>query len=424
MGLEGIEGTEKMEKVDLLTIEGSSAMSSVLDSALSINFNLLGPMTMQNGDIDGSTQLQVLMQAQALLKKSCLYQKIDLAVRRAHLYQTNPQDLPQKDDEDRVTRLQRDTAINNLRFLNIFYGFKPATFALATNLLDRLLSRVTTHAKYLSCIATTCFYIAAKTQEDDMLIPGAVELCKLSQCGGQAADLLRMEHLILEKLQYDLTAVTPLTFLQYFYDLFASKAPQLEDNALRAMLVAKLEVLVCHASFMKYRSDTVALALLSCVLQDLNLLEDYDLYSTIIELQYYCQMSDCEFVECRGMILDYLMHYCTQRSKLPRLQLVWTVSRRTLHKMRPSQRILLDLEPIMEDEGDENEDSDDAGPFDSENENDGELTGQYTVCTHNSTGKMAGSHKMGIASGNKAICPLQDKCAELSFMLLHSKDDM
>ena len=76
------------------------------------------------------------------------------------------------------------------------------------------------------------------------------------------------------------------------------------------------------------------------------------------------QISDYEFLQARGLVADYLAMYCSQRSKVPRLQLVWTVSRRTLNKMKPSTRILLDLEPIMEDEADEDDDSDDTGPFD------------------------------------------------------------
>jgi len=64
---------------------------------------------------------------------------------------------------------------------------------------------------------------------------------------------------------------------------------------------------------------------------------------------------------CRGLVSDYLAKYGTQPSKLPRLQLQWTVSRRTLTKLKPSTRCILDLEPIMEDEGDPDND---AGPFD------------------------------------------------------------
>jgi len=36
----------------------------------------------------------------------------------------------------------RDLAISNLRFLSIFYASSPKSFALATNLIDRLLSKV------------------------------------------------------------------------------------------------------------------------------------------------------------------------------------------------------------------------------------------------------------------------------------------
>ena len=69
-------------------------------------------------------------------------------------------------EEELVGVLHRDTAVSNLRFLNIFYGYSPQCYAMAVNLLDRLLSRVKTHPRYLSCVATSCFYIAAKIVED------------------------------------------------------------------------------------------------------------------------------------------------------------------------------------------------------------------------------------------------------------------
>lgn len=63
--------------------------------------------------------------------------------------------------------------------------------------------------------------------------------------------------------------------------------------------------------------------------------------------------------------MDFLAAYCSAPARVPRLRLVWSVSRRTLSKMKPSTRILLDLEPIMEDEVDEDSgESDDAGRFD------------------------------------------------------------
>jgi len=72
-------------------------------------------------------------------------------------------------------------------------------------------------------------------------------------------------------------------------------------------------------------------------------------------------------MQCQAMVSDFLTKYITQRSKLPRLNLQWTVSRRTLTKLKPSTRCILDLEPIMEDEDDPGSRYD-AGPFDSEND--------------------------------------------------------
>ena len=71
------------------------------------------------------------------------------------------------------------------------------------------------------------------------------------------------------------------------------------------------------------------------------------------------------------MIDECLLSYGQQSSKKPELQLVWSVSRRTLMKLKPSQRLLLDLYTIMEDEADDygndpvgSDSSDDAAPFD------------------------------------------------------------
>jgi len=62
------------------------------------------------------------------------------------------------------------------------------------------------------------------------------------------------------------------------------------------------------------------------------------------------QMNDGPFVECCEMIANWLSLYRQQPTRTPRLRLSWSVSRRTLHKMRPSTRAAQDLEPIIEDE--------------------------------------------------------------------------
>lgn len=373
MGLEASEIHSKMETVD----KGALAMSAAAISSLmgiggttlstscawGASHNTTGIHPDASDQDNG--QMQLLLQARALLKRGAIYQKVDGALQKSHVFRPSVYTLPHATevrDDDHVTSLHRDAAVSNLRFLNIFYGYHPDTFVLAVNLLDRILGKVKAHPRYLSCIAVACFDIAAKTQEVNVFIPTTAELVKLSQCGGSAIDMGRMRQLVLEKLCWQVApAVTPLTFLRLFHELFTDLDPLAADPTLLNSLVAKLTVIMCQFEFTKYRAETLALSLLSSVLQEMGLLNSMQCFSAVVELQCYCQISDAEFLQCRGMVSDYLTVYLSQRSRLPRLQLQWTVSRRTLHKMKPSTRVLLDLEPIMEDE------DDDGGTFDSEN---------------------------------------------------------
>lgn len=75
-------------------------------------------------------------------------------------------------------------------------------------------------------------------------------------------------------------------------------------------------------------------------------------------------MPESDFMQCRALVMEHLTLYQSRPTKLPHLQLSWTISRRTLHKMKPSTRVSQDLEPIMEDEDGGNGYDDDTGPFD------------------------------------------------------------
>ena len=76
---------------------------------------------------------------------------------------------------------------------------------------------------------------------------------KLSQCGGDGAGLLRMEGIILEKLQGCVTAVTPLTFVCCFYELFACKSKTLDVDMPLSSVILKLELLMCNHKVAKYK---------------------------------------------------------------------------------------------------------------------------------------------------------------------------
>lgn len=175
--------------------------------------------------------------------------------------------LPQ--DKDAITLAERDRIASNLLSLNKQFGFHPESFALATNILDRFLYLVKAQKKYLPCIGVACYFLAVKIIEEEEDLPGASELLDAIGCSFSVSDLLRMERIILAKLDWDLNSVTPLSFLQAFHALsVASGCVSLRaaPHHLR-LLTNKMELLICQHEFLSYRPSTLALALL---IQDLN----------------------------------------------------------------------------------------------------------------------------------------------------------
>ncbi|XP_006885399.1 PREDICTED: cyclin-I [Elephantulus edwardii] len=106
----------------------------------------------------------------------------------------------EEEEEKNVSPSQRDEVIQWLAKLKYQFNLYPETFALASSLLDRFLATVKAHPKYLNCIAISCFFLAAKTVEEDERIPVLKVLARDSFCGCSSSEILRMERIILDKL--------------------------------------------------------------------------------------------------------------------------------------------------------------------------------------------------------------------------------
>ena len=68
--------------------------------------------------------------------------------------------------------------------------------------------------KYLKCVALSCLLIACKITEEDECVPHISDFVTQTSANCSTDDLVRMERLILNKLEWNVNLATPLHFLQ------------------------------------------------------------------------------------------------------------------------------------------------------------------------------------------------------------------
>ncbi|KAJ7419114.1 Cyclin-I [Willisornis vidua] len=230
-----------------------------------------------------------------------------------------------------ISPRQRDEVIQWLAKLKYQFHLYPETLALAISLLDRFLAAVKARPKYLNCIAISCFFLAAKTIEEDERIPVLKVLARDSFCGCSPAEIRRMEKIILDKLNWDLHMATPLDFLHIFHAVAVSSRPQL--LALLPTLspsqhVAALtkQLLHCMACFqlLQFKGSMLALAIVSLELE--KLLPDW--LALIIELLQKAQMDSSQLIHCRELVAHHLS--TAQPSLLPNPVYVYSPLQQTL----------------------------------------------------------------------------------------------
>ncbi|XP_075462920.1 cyclin-I isoform X1 [Ascaphus truei] len=204
---------------------------------------------------------------------------------------------------------QRDEVIQWLAKLKHQFHVYPETLALAISLLDRFLATVKARPKYLRCIAISCFFLAAKTIEEDERIPALKVLAQDSSCGCSPAEVLRMERIILDKLNWDLHTATPLDFLHIFHAIALTVSPRLLDeipemNPSQRVALLTRQLLQCMASYqlMQFKGSMLALALLSLEME--KLLPDW--LTLTIELLQTAEMDSSQLFHCREVAARHL----------------------------------------------------------------------------------------------------------------------
>lgn len=197
---------------------------------------------------------------------------------------------------------QRDATIVMMAALNAKFDFYPETYFLAVAILDQFLAIVKARPKHLKCIGVAAFYLAAKTVEEDEVIPATLELVRESRCGCSQAEILRMERCILGKLDWDLRFVTPLDFLHIFHALLYVNVPHLLDACGHmtparqlSLVTTKLERSVASHTTMGHAPSILALSVLSLELE----LFCPNWLSIIFTMQKMVNIDNDELIQCR-----------------------------------------------------------------------------------------------------------------------------
>ncbi|WIA17786.1 hypothetical protein OEZ85_009299 [Tetradesmus obliquus] len=139
---------------------------------------------------------------------------------------------------------------------------------LAISLLDRFLSMQAVPRCQLQLLGVTCLWVASKYEE--VLPPALQDFVEITDNSYEAADLIRMESLLLRQLHYELAVPTPLHFLHQLLshaqaEEFGGASPRgpcqpanPEQARLQHLAEYLLELALLTPETLRYRPSVVA----------------------------------------------------------------------------------------------------------------------------------------------------------------------
>uniref|UniRef100_A0A8C5CUS8 Cyclin I n=1 Tax=Gadus morhua TaxID=8049 RepID=A0A8C5CUS8_GADMO len=233
--------------------------------------------------------------------------------REAMMWKAYVPKKPSPQDTD-ISPAQRDEAVRWLAEVHGSLQLYPETLALAVSILDRFLGPIKARPKYLRCIAIACFFLAAKTCEEDELVPPLSVLAGSSGCDCTVSEIRRMERVILDKLHWNLHTATPLHFLQIFHALLVCGGSMVLVGGSRSqhlsLLTRRLHHCLADHTLTQVRGSMLALSLISLELE--SCCSDWLILT--IDLLSKAKMDSRELIRCREQLSRRLS---TQRASLP-----------------------------------------------------------------------------------------------------------
>ncbi|KAK6173339.1 hypothetical protein SNE40_016810 [Patella caerulea] len=210
---------------------------------------------------------------------------------------------------DMITSEHRDEGV--IWLLNLFnkFRFSPETFGAAVGILDKFISLVKVPPKYLRCVTITCLYLAAKTLEEDDIVPSTQIFARISGCGCSLSEILRMELVILKKLCWSLPTTSSIDVLHIIHTVLLQHHPHLLDGLKdmtpsRHMSIITRKLLTCLGQhrLLMFPPITVVVSMLSLELEQMT----SAWFPLIALLQRMTNIDNQKLIHCREVIASYL----------------------------------------------------------------------------------------------------------------------
>ncbi|XP_044749393.1 cyclin-A2-like [Coccinella septempunctata] len=119
------------------------------------------------------------------------------------------------------------------------YKLHTETLYLAVNFIDRFLSYMSVVRAKLQLVGTAAMYIAAKYEE--VIPPDVTEFVYITDDTYTRKQVIRMEHLILKVLQFDLSTPSPVAFIKIMSTMTKEVRPRVMELAMYICELGLLE---------------------------------------------------------------------------------------------------------------------------------------------------------------------------------------
>ncbi|KAI1430916.1 cyclin-like protein [Xylaria sp. CBS 124048] len=196
------------------------------------------------------------------------------------------------DHQDDIAWRTRGILIDWLIEVHTRFHLLPETLFLATNIIDRFLSKKVVQLDRLQLVGIAAMFIAAKYEE--ILSPHVGNFKHIADDGFTVDEILSAERFILGVLNFDLSYPNPMNFLRRI-----SKADDL-DIQTRTIGKYLMEISLLDHRFMQYRPSHVAAAAmyLSRLILDRG---EWD-----VTIAYYAGYTEAEIEPVSELMVDYL----------------------------------------------------------------------------------------------------------------------